>query len=143
MKVLFKNTLFESADKGTVFLDEFGEISHRLQVVLLRVLENREIRPIGSSQSKKTFCRVVVSSNKDLVSAVEEKKFREDLYYRVNQFDIYLPPLRERKENIPLLLHHYLNWGLTKSQKMSLSGELEEADFRRFYEGQFMNCPKN
>ncbi len=113
--------IFESAGKGTVFLDEFGEISHRLQVALLRVLENREIRPVGSNITKKIFCRVVVASNKDIRLAVEEKRFREDLYYRINLFDIYLPPLRERKEDIPLLLQHYINLKSTKPTVLSNS----------------------
>ncbi len=119
--------IFESAGKGTVLLDEFGEISPRMQVALLRVLENQEIRRIGSNQAKKIKCRILVSTNKNLLHAVNDKKFREDLYYRVNRFDIHLPPLREHKEDISILTHHYLNLDAEKGHEMLLSDNLINA----------------
>ena len=98
---------FEEADGGTIFLDEIGELPLAMQVKLLRVLENGEIIPVGSSTPLKIDVRVVSATNVDIVKAVREGRFREDLYYRLNQLSIYLPPLRERKEDIPLLFRKF------------------------------------
>ncbi len=98
---------FEEADGGTIFLDEIGELPLAMQVKLLRVLENGEIIPVGSSTPLKIDVRVVAATNVDIVRAVREGRFREDLYYRLNQLSIYLPPLRERKEDIPLLFRKF------------------------------------
>ena len=103
-----KNGLFMEADKGTMFLDEIGEISNNIQVKLLRVLQDGEIRPVGSEKYYKVDTRVISATNKDLKKAIEEKKIREDLFYWLNVIPIYVSPLRERKEDIPLLAHHFL-----------------------------------
>ena len=96
---------FEEADGGTIFLDEIGELPLAMQVKLLRVLENGEIIPVGSSTPQKIDVRVVAATNVDIVEAVRSGRFREDLYYRLNQLSIYLPPLR--KEDIPLLFRKF------------------------------------
>lgn len=98
---------FEEADGGTIFLDEIGELPLAMQVKLLRVLENGEIIPVGSSTAQKINVRVVAATNVDIVEAVRNGRFREDLYYRINQISIYLPPLRERKDDIPLLFRKF------------------------------------
>ena len=98
---------FEEADGGTIFLDEIGELPLAMQVKLLRVLENGEIMPVGSSSPLKVNVRVVAATNIDIVEAVRNGRFREDLYYRLNQISIYIPPLRERKDDIPLLIRKF------------------------------------
>ena len=100
--------LFAQAEKGTIFLDEIGNTSPALQVKLLRVLQERELRPLGGDRTIKVDVRVIVASNKDLQKAVERGEFRDDLFYRVHVIPIYLPPLRERREDIPLLADHFL-----------------------------------
>ncbi len=99
---------FETADKGTIFLDEIGETSENFQVKMLRVLQSGEIEKVGSSTPNRVDVRIVAASNKQLETVVAERKFREDLYYRLNVFRIDLPPLRERKEDIELLATHFL-----------------------------------
>jgi DNA-binding NtrC family response regulator len=101
--------VFEAANKGTVFLDEIGDIELSFQVKLLRFLQEREIRPVGSSREKKVDVRVVVATNRDLQKMVEEEKFREDLWFRLNVVRLTLPPLRERRSDVPLLTHYFLN----------------------------------
>lgn len=98
---------FEEADGGTIFLDEIGELPLAMQVKLLRVLENGEIIPVGSSTALKINVRVVAATNVDIVEAIRNGRFREDLYYRLNQISIYLPPLRERKDDVPLLFRKF------------------------------------
>lgn len=99
---------FEMADKGTLFLDEIGDMKANLQVKLLRVLQNREFEPVGSSKSQKVDVRIVAATNKNLEELVASRDFREDLYYRLSVIPITIPPLRERREDIPLLIHNFL-----------------------------------
>jgi transcriptional regulator with PAS, ATPase and Fis domain len=101
---------FEMAQGGTVFLDEIGDMSYELQVKLLRVLEERCIEPVGSSKQVPLDVRIVSATNKDLDKQVEDGKFREDLYYRLNVIPITLPPLRERTSDIPLLVEHFVEY---------------------------------
>ena len=99
---------FELADRGTLLLDEISETSPAFQAKLLRVLQEQEFERVGGSKTIKVDVRVIATTNKDLKQAIREGKFREDLYYRLNVLPIYLPPLRERKEDIPLLVQHFL-----------------------------------
>lgn len=103
-----KRGLFEEADGGTFFLDEIGDMALPTQAKLLRVLQSGEIRPVGSSVTKRVDVRVIAATNKDLVEAVAHREFREDLYFRLNVIQIRVPPLRQRKEAIPGLIHHFL-----------------------------------
>jgi two-component system response regulator AtoC len=103
-----KKGLFEEADGGTLFLDEIGELPTPLQVKLLRVLQDGEIRRIGESKSIQIDVRIVAATVRDLAKEVNEGRFREDLFYRLNVLPIHIPPLRERKEDIPLLIQHFI-----------------------------------
>jgi transcriptional regulator with PAS, ATPase and Fis domain len=98
---------FEMADQGTLFLDEIGDMKIHLQVKLLRILQTRELEAVGSVRAKKIDVRIIAATNQNLEQQVEEKKFREDLYYRLSVIPIYIPPLRERKDDIPLLLNSF------------------------------------
>ena len=100
--------LFEEAHGGTLFLDEIGDLNLPLQAKLLRVLQDKEIRPIGSTKSKKIDVRLITATHKDLRAAVKAGEFREDLYYRLSVIPVALPPLRDRTEDIPILAHHFL-----------------------------------
>jgi transcriptional regulator with GAF, ATPase, and Fis domain len=99
---------FETANKGTIFFDEIGTISSETQAKLLRVIQEREFMPVGSTDTMKVDVRIIAATNADLKKLVEEGKFREDLYYRLNVINLSLPPLRERKEDIPHLVEHFL-----------------------------------
>ncbi|RUA01063.1 MAG: diguanylate cyclase [Deltaproteobacteria bacterium] len=99
---------FEEADGGTIFLDEIGEISPLIQVKLLRVLQEREIERVGESRRRKINIRIIAATHQDLYELMQAGRFREDLYYRLKVFPIQLPPLRQRKEDIPLLIRHFI-----------------------------------
>jgi len=103
-----KKGILEKADGGTVFLDEIGEIPYDMQAKFLRFLERKEIRRIGDEKVIKVDVRIIAATNKDLKKMVKEGKFRDDLYYRIGGFKIEIPPLRERKEDIPLLVNHFI-----------------------------------
>jgi len=109
-----KKGLFETADGGTIFLDEIGETQPGMQVRLLRVLQDGEMRPLGSSDTRKVDVRIMAATNRDLRKDVEEGRFREDLYYRLRVVEIHLPALRERRSDIPLLAHHFLDFSNRK-----------------------------
>ena len=104
-----KEGLFEVADKGTIFLDEIGDTSPALQLGLLRVLQEGEIKPVGSTESKKVDVRIIAATNRNLEDDVKSGRFREDLYYRLSVFPIILPPLRERQSDIPDLVYYFIN----------------------------------
>jgi DNA-binding NtrC family response regulator len=99
---------FEEASGGTIFLDEIGELSPYIQVKLLRVLQEREVERVGDSRRRKIDIRIITATHKDLYARVREGFFREDLYYRLKVFPIHLPPLRERREDIPILADHFI-----------------------------------
>ena len=108
---------FEDADGGTIFLDEIGEISPLIQLKLLRVLEERRIERVGESKSRQINIRIITATNQDLFNLVNTGNFREDLYYRLKVFPIYPPPLRKRKEDIPLLVNHFIDVFNQKAKK--------------------------
>ncbi len=112
-----KKGLFEAADGGTIFLDEIGDITPKLQAELLRILDQGEVRPVGGVASKKVDVRLIAATNKDLELGVREGWFREDLYYRLNVFCIELPPLRNRAESVPELARHFLDKARKKLNK--------------------------
>jgi transcriptional regulator with PAS, ATPase and Fis domain len=108
---------FESAEGGTIFLDEVGELPPEMQIALLRVLQEREFQRVGGNESFKTNARVVAATNRDLQAGIAEGKFREDLFYRLNVFPIEVPPLRARKEDIPLLVQYFVDRYASKAGK--------------------------
>jgi two-component system response regulator HydG len=119
---------FEAAHGGTILLDEIGDISPLIQLKLLRVLQEKEIEPVGSSQTQKVDVRVLTATNKDLRGLVREGQFRQDLYYRLRVFQIDLPPLREHKEDIPLLVESFMERFNRQTGKSihSISGEVRQ-----------------
>lgn len=120
---------FEAADGGTLFLDEVGNLSYENQIQLLRALQERKIKPVGSNTEIEVDVRIIAATNENLRNAVAEGKFREDLYHRLNEFSIHIPPLRERKEDLFLFIEYFLeqaNRSLNK-EVMGLSQEVEKA----------------
>lgn len=117
---------FELADKGTIFLDEIGEMDLSLQAKLLRVLEEDEMMRVGGTTKVKIDVRVVAATNRDLLQLIQQKTFREDLYYRLNVFPIVIPPLRERKEDIPALVDHFISY-YSKEMKKEIKTISREA----------------
>jgi two-component system response regulator PilR (NtrC family) len=121
-----KEGLFETADNGTIFLDEICEMPLPLQSKLLRVLENGTFRRVGGTSDIKVDVRVISATNRDITEAVSSGRFREDLFYRLNVVPVILPPLRERKEDIPLLLDHFMH-------KYSADNKRISPDVMRFF----------
>jgi DNA-binding NtrC family response regulator len=118
--------LFQEAEGGVLFLDEISEISPALQAKLLRVIEDKEVRPLGSNKAVKVDVRLLSATNRDLEQLVQEGVFRQDLYYRLNVIRLELPPLRDRPEDIPLLADHFLN-KFAKTSKRAVSGIRKDA----------------
>jgi two-component system response regulator PilR (NtrC family) len=104
-----KKGLFEVADKGTIFLDEIGETSPAMQVKLLRALQERVIRRVGATEEMSVDVRIIAATNRDLSAMVEDNEFREDLFYRISVIPRHIPPLRHRRDDIPLLANHFLS----------------------------------
>jgi len=119
--------LFEEAAEGTLFLDEIGEVSPKIQVALLRVLENNEVRPVGSSTPKKIYCRIVAATNADLMQKTSEGTFRKDLLYRLQKLEIKIPALKNREEDIIPLALHFLNENREGHVPASLSPDLKKS----------------
>jgi len=117
---------FEAADTGTIFLDEIGELTPGMQVKLLRVLQEREFERIGGNQTIKVDVRVITATNRDIEKDIREGKFREDLYYRLNVVSVIIPPLRDRKEDIPALMEHFIK-KYAEENKKAISGVAAEA----------------
>jgi two-component system NtrC family response regulator len=132
--VAMRRGRFELAGGGTLFLDEIGELSHDMQVKLLRVLQERRFERVGGTEEIEVDIRVVTATNKDLQQEVEKGNFREDLYYRLNVIQMTLPPLRERREDIPLLLAHFLKKNATDNQLPHKNISPEALDYLSGYE---------
>jgi len=120
-----KEGLLKSAGKGTIFLDEIAEIPPSIQAKLLRALQEMEIKPVGSNKLEKIEARILASTNKDIYKAIEKGEFREDLFYRLNVVSIEVPPLREHKEDIPLLIDHFIEKYSTDERE--INGITQEA----------------
>jgi two-component system response regulator AtoC len=128
-----KKGLFEEAENGTCFLDEVGDISLTMQARLLRFLQEHEIKRVGGTETIRVDVRVVAATNKNLEDLVREKKFREDLFYRLNVVSMHLPPLREREEDLPLLVDHFLRKYAAENQGSPLRVSAEAMDFLSKY----------
>mgnify|MGYP006078293423 FL=1 len=118
--------LFQASNGGTLFLDEIGDMPMNFQVKLLRVLQEKEVRPVGSTKSVKVDVRIISATHKNLQRAIKEKEFREDLYYRLNVVELELPPLADRREDIPLLAQHFLSQS-NKQASLKIQGFSQEA----------------
>ena len=129
--------LFQEAQGGTIFLDEIGDVSPSIQTKLLRVLQEKEIKPLGDARSIQVDVRILASTNQDLKAKIRRQEFREDFFYRLNVLPIHLPPLRERVEDIALLTNHFLEKHCTELNKphKSVSPELMAIFKRRYWEG--------
>ncbi len=117
---------FEQADRGTIFLDEVGDMSPKTQAKVLRVLQEQEVERLGSARTIKVDVRVIAATNKNLEEAIQRGEFREDLFFRLNVIPIVVPPLRERREDIPLLVQHFAQADRRRAQP-----EAEEFDAAR------------
>ncbi len=124
---------FQIANNGTLFLDEIAELRPEIQVKLLRVLQEKTFVPVGSNRELKTNARIVTATNQNLEKMIEEKKFREDLFYRLNVMPIFLPPLRERKEDIPTLVDHFIKVFNKTHENKILSANQESLDLMKNY----------
>ncbi|MCS6837995.1 MAG: sigma-54 dependent transcriptional regulator, partial [Bdellovibrionaceae bacterium] len=118
---------FQTAHQGTLFLDEIGELKPELQVKLLRVLQEKKFTPVGSNREIKTNARIIAATNRNLEKMMQEGQFREDLFYRLNVLPIFMPPLRERKEDIPRLVQHFINKFKNSHPKSPVVGISDEA----------------
>ncbi len=118
--------LFRSADSGTLFLDEIGDMPIALQVKILRVLQDKQVRPVGDSRSRPVDVRIISATHQNLEEGIQQKRFREDLYYRLNVVSLALPPLRERREDIPLLVDHCIKQ-LNKQNRRDVTGFAPDA----------------
>ena len=123
--------VFEAANNGTVFLDEIGDIELGFQLKLLRFMQEREIRPLGSPRAKKVDVRVIAATNRDMQKMVDEGKFREDLWYRLNVVRLTVPPLCERSSDIPLLVHYFLK---RYNERYTLDTQLTESGLKAMEE---------
>lgn len=126
-----KKGLFEEADGGTLFMDEIGDIPKSVQAKILRVLQEGEFISLGDTATKKVDVRIIAATNQDLLQRVQEKEFREDLYYRLNVINIRMPPLRDRKEDIPLLVKHFIE-KYNKKENRQIKGISPEVE-KEFY----------
>ncbi|BEP28741.1 sigma-54-dependent transcriptional regulator [Helicovermis profundi] len=124
---------FERADGGSIFLDEIGEISQNVQVKLLRIIQQKEFERVGGIESLKLDVRIIAATNRDLKKLVEEGKFREDLFYRLNVIPIHMPPLRERKNDIPLLIEYFLKKYSVKMHKENIKFSKESIELMKNY----------
>jgi formate hydrogenlyase transcriptional activator len=125
---------FQAADRGTLFLDEIGDLPLELQPKLLRVLQEKQVERVGGGRSLQIDVRIVAATNQDLWQMVQERKFRADLYYRLNVFPIMLPPLRERRDDIPLLLEHFIRIHAKKTGKKITSISRQTLELCRDYD---------
>jgi len=134
--IRLKHGLFEVADRGTIFLDEIAEITPPLQVKLLRVLETGTFRRVGGTVDIKVDVRVIAATNRSLETMMKEGQFREDLYYRLNVFSVHIPPLRERREDIPPLVEHFIrNSSIVPKRAVTVSPETMEVLQRYLWPG--------
>jgi len=130
-----KSGYFDIADGGTLFLDEMGEISLNMQVKLLRVLESKEYTPVGANQAKRSDVRIIAATNRNLREQIDKGLMREDFFYRIHILPINLPPLRNRREDIPLLVDYFINLFAKGKSTQALSGKMHEALFKYNWPG--------
>jgi transcriptional regulator with PAS, ATPase and Fis domain len=130
-----KSGYFDIADGGTLFLDEMGEISLNMQVKLLRVLESKEYTPVGANQVKHSDVRIIAATNRNLREQIDKGIMREDFFYRIHILPINLPPLRKRREDIPLLVDYFINLFAKGKSTQPLSGKMHEALFKYSWPG--------
>jgi two-component system response regulator PilR (NtrC family) len=129
-----KDGLFQTADGGTLFLDEVADLPMPMQVKLLRAIQEKSVRPIGDQHEIPVDVRIISASNQDLAQMVEEQEFRQDLFYRINVIELHIPPLRERKEDIPVLVNNILD-------RLSKESEVEKPRIKRDALNKIYNYP--